>query len=768
MRKEWLQSKGLHFTEQELELSAISPLPAELYVREKLDEEWISNLQALLREGLLEPQIVVGKVQNLSGLHIVEGHHTYHALLREGIKTTKALVLTEELDYITLAGLQIALNAVVQKPLTVKEKKALLLRLYLKYKQELGKDFWRQRAQIIQRLIEETEIPRRTVYYLLETELSQEKEELRKSALELHKAGKPLSEISQMLGVPKPTLFIWIKDLSEPHSTSSDLCQIAQIRRSHLIIFLNKDTLNPAFMELLSKALEEGKKVEEFFKEKEGLFKKEEVEEFKSRLRRFLEKVVLKTYTLSDLRKKGFAELVKSKLALSVKACFALYEESKPIYEEVEKAVKELEPLVEVVCQDNEVKNEEDARKALKEKLKEQEFALEYFDELYAGIKDKVKECLSKYPVLTVKQVFSHYSVKDLEGLSEEELREELLASFPTYKVPSSVVEDVYDEIRLPALLKEFEEGGYASVSEYEEKLVERDKRVVLKFNDLFVDVLNKKKKGGEEDHKRWARKMQEEGLDTETARKRAWQEEGIIITTGGLQAYKTSVQAEVKQEPTPSNSEEQEEDISIEECAVRVGTKGFYRFIQTLIKQVKEIETLIEQGKTDKALKTLSKVSTKLNAKKEELEKKIEKQSKTLNHSNKVLYNLLKHMHDFSVKAFDLPIVFEGEEGKLLKILDKAVGRYEEVLEQKGISKSLEKNFDEFLPVFLETYAYAFLKVRPPVGKFLANFINYRHEFSHTVREQNTFITLTKEKKTYQDIVELVRRYLGGVKDGA
>ena len=723
-------------------------------------EEKVDEYAQLLEQGVEFDPISVWKREN--EYWVIDGVHRLSAYKKAGRTTIKAKLVEckNELDFRIKA-----IQANLKHGLALKKEERELLAQIL-YKEGLSEEE-------IQRIFGVTD---RTIRNWLAGVKEQEKQEKIKKALELREQGLTTREIAEKLGVEHSTVVRWLSEVDNttlkfgekwktfPKCTKVDNTTLKFGEKWKIF---EGENLTKEFKGLLNSALEKGLSVREFLEQNKRLFNEEELERFRSRFSRFIEKVVLRTYVLSEgLRKRNFVELLRNEFGLSVKAGEVLYEKSAEYYKLVEKAIRELQELAEQICEEDDVVSEESAMRELKRRLKDN-FVLRNFSEFYVFVEEKVRECLGKYLVLTVEDVLEHYSLEDLEKLNEEGLRNELLASFPQYKVSFSVIRELKrrieekkggevkgelnEEGKLKELLKEFEEGYYSSVGEFEQELKAEDRELVILHNNRFVEILNLKKKGGAQDHIRWAQMALREGLSPQEVRKRAWEEEKILLSPITL----NKLMEKLKQE--------QEE----EELTVRTGLKSLHKFMRAILKQVEELEKHIEQGNTEKALKHLQKIKERLRKEQEKIEKKIEqKQAGRLKHDNKVLYNLLSHIHNFSMQAFDFPVIFDEEEGKLLLLLDKATTRYEEVLKRRGVNKTLEKDFGEFMQVFLETYAYAFLKTRLSVGKILANWINFRHELGG-VKKQGIFYTKNNEKKTYQEISTLVKKYLGGQENG-
>ncbi|MEM3426660.1 MAG: helix-turn-helix domain-containing protein [Nitrososphaerales archaeon] len=878
-----LSFMSLSYEEREVALRELKPLPSELYVRKSLDREWVENLKDLILQGFYEPVLIVASsVEALGKNYLVDTHHTYQALKELGRTSAPALVISKPIDLLTLYELQLQLNKAEQKPVSLREKKESLLRLYIKLKNMHGYKFWENRRALLEKLSSATEIPIRTIYAYLEEQLKEEKKQLQEIALRLYQEGKTQQEIEEMLGVPRRTLSDWIKNLSEGDSHFGEKCSAAQIAKTlvhYTQVFRDRQskTLSDEFLLLLGSALEEGTRSYEFFREKAERFEREELEEFKRYLNTLLEEMALSAEKLSpeSFRKSAFVKLVREKLSLSEKAGQVLYEESKGLFEVVKKAREELKRLVEELCEHDEAVSEERLKELVKQRLEEKRrsgrfgegseyamlagFIIKHFSKLYAELEERAQECLKKRPVLTEEEVFSHYTEEELMELKEEELREELRASFPQYKIPESVlrkvlhrlqlareqkikslllerakdpktkdlqeiattqeerevlrkylaevqdafnslktatektafklnpeskedlekkllqngyrtfnVQELYTKVeRVRELLREFENSYYTYLSEFEGRLKGEDRVIITVFNDAFVNVLNNKEKAGKEDHRRWAKRALEEGLSVEEVRKKAWEEEKLLLIPSSVVGMMAEL-AQAQAREAKTQAEKPQEEQTNQQVAKGIGTKGLLRLIAGLRKRMQELKMHAEKGDLKEVIKIAQELEERLQKAEEQLQAKMQTQEKKkLKHDNNKLYDLLALIDDFSRKHFDLPVVFSGEEGNYLKLLDKAVSRYEEVLKQKGIDRTLEQNYSEIAKAFLETYAYARLKAKYSLTRFLSDFINFRQEFGGDVRRRGYFISTNKEKKSYEEIVNLVKRYLDHLAGG-
>jgi hypothetical protein len=90
---------------------------------------------------------------------------------------------------------------------------------------------------------------------------------------------------------------------------------------------------------------------------------------------------------------------------------------------------------------------------------------------------------------------------------------------------------------------------------------------------------------------------------------------------------------------------------------------------------------------------------------------------------------------------------------GKFIKLLDDALGRY---LKVSGYD--LERDFQQILMAFLETYAYAYLRFKPTNEMFLRKFLSYRDDIRS---ELDSFRTTKGKTVSIGEIKSLVENYL-------
>jgi ribosomal protein S17E len=174
----------------------------------------VSSLKPFFEDYSLVP--IFGKLQELPLLvcvGTVEGdfvifHESLWQVLRErGVEKAKALFFKGVWDMAELFYLR--------EKLFKRRKKALVEFYYLAYKNFYGEDFYRNRAKVIQAISQKAGITKRTVYEYLWKHLKEEKEELKRKAMELASQGKTQMEIARLLGVPQRTISDWLKKREE-------------------------------------------------------------------------------------------------------------------------------------------------------------------------------------------------------------------------------------------------------------------------------------------------------------------------------------------------------------------------------------------------------------------------------------------------------------------------------------------------------------------------------------------------------------------------
>ncbi|MFZ8859583.1 MAG: hypothetical protein ACO2PP_03645 [Thermocrinis sp.] len=450
--KSFLANLGFSCQEKELSLSEVQPLPKELYVRERIDMQWVENLKEYILEGALQPFIVCARVEGLQGMHLIDTHHTYFALKAAGKTNAKALVVQEKIPIEKIIIVQLRLNKSEQKPLTLKERKQAVLKHYINIKNKLGKDFYRRRGQIIQDIMQETGFSHTYIYKILEDTLQKEKEDLKQLVKELYSQGKSQHEIENILGIPQPTISRWLNEnnLQEIIHFSTAVEHFSAGR-----IFTEGGRLDKGFLEFLNEKLEEGMRVQEFLQMAGKVFKAEDVQRFREWIGRVVEEVMLESHGKKDF----FVYLMKEKLPLSEKALRNLYEHARTLVGVLEKARQEFRRLLEELCFHDEAVSEEAFYRLIKERLNEKRtkekqnseyatvsnFILKHFSKLVAFEEEKIRECIQSMPVLNADDVELDES---LLQLSREEFEREVRARHPYHRVPQAAVQKLWERLR--------------------------------------------------------------------------------------------------------------------------------------------------------------------------------------------------------------------------------------------------------------------------------------------------------------------------------
>ena len=449
-----LADLGFSCQEKELSLSEVRPLPKELYVREKIDLQWVENLKECILEGGLQPFIVCANIEGLQGLYLVDTHHTYYALKSAGKTTAKALVLNEEIPIEKIIIVQLRLNKSEQKPLTLKERKQSVLKHYINIKNKLGKDFYRKRGQIIQEIMRETGLSRTYIYKILEDTLQKEKEDLKQLVKELYSQGKKQLEIEELLGIPQPTISLWLNENNlQIIINPSTVVDHFSLKR----VWTDEGTLDKEFLELLNGKLEEGMRVQEFLSEYGKAFKSEDVKRFREWVMSVVEETMLESHGKRDI----FMYLLKEKLPLSEKALKNLYEHAKALVVVIEKARQEFRSLVDELCLHDEAVSEESIYRLVKERLNEKRtkgrfgegneysivssFILKHFNRLAVLEEERIKDCVQSMPVLNAEDVELD---EGLLQLTREEFEKEIRARHPNYKVPRETMQKLWEKLR--------------------------------------------------------------------------------------------------------------------------------------------------------------------------------------------------------------------------------------------------------------------------------------------------------------------------------
>jgi predicted transcriptional regulator len=869
--KNILTGLGFSCQEKELSLSEVKPLPKELYVRERIDPQWVENLKEYILEGALHPFIVCAHVEGLKGLHLIDTHHTYFALKSAGKDKAFALVVQEEIPTEKIIIVQLRLNKSEQKPLTLKERRQSVLKHYQSIKNKLGKDFYKKRGQIIQEVMQETGLSRPYIYKILEDTLQKEKEELKQLMHELSSQGKSQYEIEEILGVPRRTVSFWLNEnnyqiVGNPSTAVDDFSP----KSKDLLIYREDGKLEEKFLELLNGKLEEGVKVHEFLAEYGGRFRADQVRAFKE----WINKVVEEVFLDSSGKKDFFVYLIKEKLPLSERAIKNLYEHAKVLLPVVEKARKEFASLVEELCEHDEAVSEEAIYRLIKERMHEKRtkgkfgegneyalvsnFILKHFGKFVSLEEERIKKCIQSMPVLKEEDVELDESLLDL---SREEVEAEIKARFPHHKVPRETLQKLWEKLRqererrerekemaileellqraksphVPSvdsiakspeeakvlkkhyhevfqafnsiktakledlsgfqgknleelkewlvshgyrtynaeklfeelqrkkraekLLEDFNSYPYSSLEEFREKLSDEDRIIFAKYSSLFLDVLNRRPKAGDDEHMELAQRMLDEGLSEEEIRLAYWQKTGKIISPATLYRciQKITAEREAKRQEEMFLRAIEEEETE-EEKKRGITLRGVLSVARKLYERVEQAQMHLKEGKINLAEKLLERIKQDLQELEEKAQYSIERGGE-LTFPNKKLATILLKLNDFSMRQFSVPFVYnEQDMGKYMKLLDDTLERY---LKVSGYD--LERDFQTILRAFLETYAYAYLRFNPTNEMFLRKFINYRREMGEMRSGLKTFRDTTGRTVSIEEMARWVQNYLRG-----
>jgi hypothetical protein len=137
------------------------------------------------------------------GEFVVFHESLWQVLLERGVKRVKALFFKGVWEIGDLFYLREALFR--------GRKKALVEFYYLIFKNFYGEDFYRNRVKVVRDISQKTSIARGTAYEYLWRHLKEEKEKLKRKAIELSSQGKTQMEIACLLGVPRRTISGWLK-----------------------------------------------------------------------------------------------------------------------------------------------------------------------------------------------------------------------------------------------------------------------------------------------------------------------------------------------------------------------------------------------------------------------------------------------------------------------------------------------------------------------------------------------------------------------------
>jgi hypothetical protein len=346
--------------------------------------------------------------------------------------------------------------------------------------------------------------------------------------------------------------------------------------------------------------------------------------------------------------------------------------------------------------------------------------------------------------------------IKGFQGETLEELTGWLLSNGYRTHNAGKLFEELQRKKRAEKLLEEFNSQPYSSLEEFREKLSEEDREIFARYSQLFLDALNRRPKAGDEDHMELAQRMLDEGLSEEEIRLEYWQQTGKIISPAMLYRCVQKLQAErtaKKQEEMLWRAIESIEEEEAEEKKKGITLRGVLSVVRKLIEEDRTAEKYLKEGNLQKLREVLGRIHKAHQDLAEKIQHSLENR-RGLEFPPKKLAAILLKINDFSIREFEIPFVFEPEEmGKFIKLLDDALGKY---LRVSGYD--LERDFQQILKAFLETYAYAYLRFKPTNEMFLRKFLSYRDDIRS---ELDSFRTTKGKTVSIGEIKNLVENYL-------
>lgn len=380
----------------------------------RLSQEKVQEYARLISDGHDLGAIRLWKRPDDGSMWLVDGNHRLHAYKSLGIEEVPVVFeeCTDELDFRKKA---ILYNARHGLPLTLKEKQALAKILYSAGEKRLS-----EIAQVLG-------VGRATVYRWLEDMLQQDREILLPLIQKALSEGKSYNQIEEEIGIPKQVFTHWLKNNSQIGTLY--LSQMRQVKIYHLQNNLN--SLTEEFRKLLDEYyMQEGVRFAGFPEWAKSKGYELDMEEWK----RFANMVIsaLERGLVINIRKdRGFIEkyLIEELKGLGKRAREGIVKGFLGVfYEKARKDVEKIVRIVREVCEElNVVDVKEEVRK--RAKAKGNHF-VKYLELILAQYEDELSECLTKYPVLTEEEVLERKE-KYLELESKEEILEELEADYP-------------------------------------------------------------------------------------------------------------------------------------------------------------------------------------------------------------------------------------------------------------------------------------------------------------------------------------------------
>jgi hypothetical protein len=166
--------------------------------------------------GKLQEMPLLVCVRTFEGDFVVFHESLWQALFERGVRKATALFFKGVWDMAEIFYLR--------ESLFRRRKKALVEFYHFAYKNFYGEGFYRNRAKAIQAISQKTGISKRAVYAYLWRHLKEEKETLKRKAMELSRQGKTQMEIARLLGVPQRTISDWLKKREEEGEHLEGVC----------------------------------------------------------------------------------------------------------------------------------------------------------------------------------------------------------------------------------------------------------------------------------------------------------------------------------------------------------------------------------------------------------------------------------------------------------------------------------------------------------------------------------------------------------------
>ncbi len=186
----------------------IRPIPIDkivwdqgIYPREATDQDVVERYMEAMKAGAEFPAIVVVRLED--GYLLLDGNHRVHAAKRLKRKEIIAQILPiDPSDRKKLLIVAAQRNMTHGLPLSNIERKLVIQRLY-------------RMGMTVPELNKIFKIPERTLYRWtkpVRREMEQEKEELKKKAVEMYQNGMTQAEIAKVLGVTQQAVSGWLND----------------------------------------------------------------------------------------------------------------------------------------------------------------------------------------------------------------------------------------------------------------------------------------------------------------------------------------------------------------------------------------------------------------------------------------------------------------------------------------------------------------------------------------------------------------------------